>query len=113
MSKSGFKFPPPNSFDGKPDTKTGGSKAREFYAKCEIYFSAYPDSFDTALKRSRFILYLCKDAAYTWASSYMGAIANSVHKLRGIIDNEPKSKTAFLAQFSSIDPVQAATFELG
>ncbi|KAG9020478.1 hypothetical protein FRB95_004176, partial [Tulasnella sp. JGI-2019a] len=112
MSKLGFKFPPLDAFDGKPDTKTGGSKAREFYVKCEIYFDAYSGAFDTYLKRSWFILYLCKEAAYTWALSYMGAISDSTHKLRPILKDGVKFKTAFLAQFSSIDPVQAATFKL-
>ncbi|KAG8985144.1 hypothetical protein FRB94_003999 [Tulasnella sp. JGI-2019a] len=112
MSKSGFKFPPPDTFDGKPDTKTGGSKAREFYVKCEIYFNAYSGAFDTDLKKSWFILYLCKEAAYAWASSYVGAISDSAHKLRPILEDGVKFKTAFLAQFSSIDPVQAAAFKL-
>ncbi|KAG8983556.1 hypothetical protein FRB94_005491 [Tulasnella sp. JGI-2019a] len=112
MSKTGFKFPPPDAFNGKPDTKTGGSKAREFYAKCEIYFDTYSGAFDTDLKKSWFILYLCKEAAYAWALSYMGAISDSVHKLRPILEDGVKFKTVFLAQFSSIDPVQAATFKL-
>ncbi|KAG9021456.1 hypothetical protein FRB95_002090, partial [Tulasnella sp. JGI-2019a] len=44
--------------------------------------------------------------------SYVGAISNSVHKLRPILEDGVKFKTVFLAQFSSINPVQAATFKL-
>ena len=110
MSPS-FKFPSPESFDGKPDSQ-GGSKAREFFAKCEIYFSFYDDQFKTDVNRSRFILFLCKDAAYAWASAYMAALGDTHHELYGVVTSNTKFKDAFLAQFSSIDIVETATQEL-
>ncbi|KAG8990587.1 hypothetical protein FRB94_013247 [Tulasnella sp. JGI-2019a] len=110
MSPS-YKFPPPESFNGKPDAQ-GGSKAREFFVKCEIYFSFYNDQFKVDINRARFILFLCKDAAYTWASAYMAALGDSSHELHAILNSASKFKDAFLAQFSSINLVESATQEL-
>lgn len=111
-TKSSFKFPSPEAFDGKSDSRSGGSKAREFYQKCEVFFSVYPDDFDTAIKKARFVLFLCKDSAYAWASAFMEALADSQNPLQTILTNHDNFKKAFLAQFASIDLEQSATLEL-
>ncbi|KAG8971729.1 hypothetical protein FRB93_003230 [Tulasnella sp. JGI-2019a] len=110
MSPS-YKFPAPESFDGKPDLQ-GGSKAREFFMKCEIYFSFYDDQFKVDTNRARFIPFLCKDAAYARASAYMAALEDSSHELHGVLNSASKFKDTFLAQFSSINLVESATQEL-
>lgn len=111
-TSSSFKFPQPKPFDGKPDELSGASKAREFMAKCLLYFGWYSTEFSSGEKKVKFVLFLCEDAAYTWAASYIDAISDSTNSLHGITQDWDKFKSAFLAQFSSVDQEQTATRQL-
>ncbi|KAG8841437.1 hypothetical protein FRB96_007733, partial [Tulasnella sp. 330] len=109
---AGFKFPTPAEFDGKSDESTGVSKAREFLVKVEIYVGVYSANFPSPVDKSRLILFLCKDAAFSWASLYMPAINNTNHKKQKFLEDWDGFKAAFLAQFSSVDQEATATREL-
>lgn len=80
-SVGGSKFPTPDSFNGKADELTGGSKAREFLTKCDIYISVYNTAFPGDRDKARLVLFLCKDAAYAWAAPWIKALTDGQHPL--------------------------------
>ena len=108
----GYKFPLPDPFDGKSDDLSGGSKAREFMDKCEVFFSKHSGDFGNAEDKVRFTFMLLKDAAWPWAAALIPALSNNTHAQRGMVTNWATFKMAFLAQFSSVDQKAATTREL-
>lgn len=107
-----FKFPQPKPFDGKPDELSGASKAREFMAKCLLFFEWNSSAFTDDSAKVKFVLFLCEDAAYTWAASYIDAVSDSNNPLYAVTQKWVDFKAAFLAQFSSVDQEQTATRQL-
>lgn len=111
-SGTGFKFPIPKPFTGKPDESTGVIKSREFLAKCELFFGFYNKQFDDDDKKSTFVLFLCEEAAYAWASVYIAAMGDKENDLHDVIKSWDSFKQAFLAQFGSVDPTKTATRDI-
>ena len=111
-SGAGFKFPQPKPFTGKPDESTGIIKSREFLAKCELFFAFYDRQFDNDERKTTFVLFICEEAAYAWASVYITAMGVEGHELHDVIKNWAKFKKAFLAQFGSVNPTKTATRDI-
>lgn len=111
-SGTGFKFPQPKPFTGKPDEATGVIKSREFLAKCDIFFGFYKAQFKEDDTKTIFVLFLCEDAAYAWASVYIAAMGQEEHELHEVLKNWGTFKKAFLAQFGSVNPTKTATRDI-
>ena len=104
-----------------------GKKAREFIGKCELAFRDHTRRVLEVRARTRNqefpryisgqekvekVLSLCSEQAFDWASVYIENIDNRQWANSRQLYNWDEFRTAFLAQFSSVDPERSAEREL-